>query len=140
MNAFLDAAPSVEPPITPDVPVGVTIVNPESPFGGVVIQMPLETVVVGMAPPGSGVGGPSLPVVFPVTSVFSRSGDIVAAIGDYTLDQIGAPVANWILPAHLRIKADGSFQLWNPDQSKWHTLLVHGLAGAEYLTIGIGEA
>jgi hypothetical protein len=42
-------------------------------------------------------------------------------------------------PGSWRVKADGTFQLWNPDQSKWHTLLVHGLVGAEYLTIGAGE-
>jgi hypothetical protein len=38
-----------------------------------------------------------------------------------------------------RIKIDGSFQLWNPDQSKFHTISVAGAAGAEYLTIGAGE-
>jgi hypothetical protein len=38
-----------------------------------------------------------------------------------------------------RIKTDGSFQLWNPDQSKFHTISVAGTAGAEYLVIGAGE-
>jgi hypothetical protein len=42
-------------------------------------------------------------------------------------------------PGSWRVKADGTFQLWNPDQSLWHTLLVHGLATAEYLTISAGE-
>ena len=39
----------------------------------------------------------------------------------------------------FRVKSDGSFQLWNPDQSKWHTLQVRGAAGGEYITIGAGE-
>jgi hypothetical protein len=39
-----------------------------------------------------------------------------------------------------RIKNDGSFQLWNATQSKWHTLGVTGAAGAEVLTIGAGES
>jgi hypothetical protein len=38
-----------------------------------------------------------------------------------------------------RVKSDGSFQIFNPDQSKFHTLTVRGSAGAEYLTIGAGE-
>ena len=40
---------------------------------------------------------------------------------------------------HWRVKADGTFQLWNPDQSLWHTLQVRGAAGAEYITVGAGE-
>lgn len=36
--------------------------------------------------------------------------------------------------------ADGEFQLWNPDQSKWHSIYVRGGAGAEQLVIGAGEA
>lgn len=34
---------------------------------------------------------------------------------------------------------DGELQLWNPDQSKWHTLYISGTAGAETLTIGPPE-
>lgn len=75
----------------------------------------------------------------PVDSVFGRIGAVVAQTGDYTLNQIGAPTANWTLNG-LRIKADGSFQLWNPDQSKWHELKIGGLAGAEYIVIGAGES
>ena len=41
---------------------------------------------------------------------------------------------------HYRIKSDGSLQLWNPTQSKFHTLSLSGTAGAELLTIGAGEA
>lgn len=51
--------------------------------------------------------------------------------------------AGFILPLELsgmRIKADGSFQLWNSDQSLYHTILVQGNAGEEYITIGAGEA
>ena len=73
-----------------------------------------------------------------VTSVFTRVGDVVAQTGDYSLDQIGPPVANWALSG-FRVKADGSFQLWNPDQSAWHTLHVRGLAGGEYITIGAAD-
>lgn len=46
----------------------------------------------------------------------------------------GLPVSTF-----FRIKSDGSFQLYNTDQSKWHTLTVRGTAGAEYITIGAGE-
>jgi hypothetical protein len=35
---------------------------------------------------------------------------------------------------------DGELQLWNPDQSKWHTIYIKGAAGAEYLAIGPAEA
>lgn len=38
-----------------------------------------------------------------------------------------------------RIKNDGTFQLWNPDQSKWHALSLSGAAGAETLSIAAGE-
>lgn len=38
-----------------------------------------------------------------------------------------------------RFKGDGSFQLWNPDQNKWHTLTVSGAAGAEGLNVEAGE-
>jgi hypothetical protein len=38
----------------------------------------------------------------------------------------------------LRILADGTLQIFNPDQSKYHTLTVRGAAGAEYLTIAAG--
>lgn len=74
-----------------------------------------------------------------VTSVFGRTGDVVAQAGDYVLNQISPPTANWTLVNQLRIKATGELQLWNPDQSKWHTLQVRGLAGGEYITIGAGE-
>jgi len=39
----------------------------------------------------------------------------------------------------MRITADGFLQLWNSDQNKYHTILVQGDAGAEYMTIGAGE-
>lgn len=39
----------------------------------------------------------------------------------------------------MRIKATGELQVWNSDQNKYHTLLVQGSAGAEYITIGAGE-
>lgn len=39
-----------------------------------------------------------------------------------------------------RIKDDGTFQLWNPDQNLFHTLSISGAAGEEILSIGAGEA
>lgn len=42
--------------------------------------------------------------------------------------------------AKYRIKTDGAFQLWNADQTKWHTLTLSGAAGAEQLNIAAGEA
>jgi hypothetical protein len=35
--------------------------------------------------------------------------------------------------AGMRIKVDGSFQLWNPDQSKYFTLQMRGAPGEEYI-------
>ena len=52
------------------------------------------------------------------------------------MDDLPAPMV-W---ASVRIKADGTLQIWNPDQSTFHSLLVRGAAGAEYLEIGAGEA
>jgi len=37
-----------------------------------------------------------------------------------------------------RTMADGTFYLFNPDQSKFHALAVRGAAGAEYITLGAG--
>lgn len=39
-----------------------------------------------------------------------------------------------------RIKDDGTWQLWNPDQNLFHTISISGAAGAEILNIGAGEA
>jgi hypothetical protein len=50
-----------------------------------------------------------------------------------------AAASKLLTQAGFRIKSDGSFQIWNPDQSKFHTLQVRGAAGAEYITIGAGE-
>ena len=41
--------------------------------------------------------------------------------------------------AGMRITAGGYLQLFNSDQNKYHTILVQGDAGAEYITIGAGE-
>lgn len=43
-------------------------------------------------------------------------------------------------PGKYRFKTDGTFQLWNVDQSLFHTITVTGLAGAETLSIAAGEA
>jgi len=52
--------------------------------------------------------------------------------------QLGLAVVTAPDPAY-RLN-DGELQLWNPDQSKWHTLYVKGASGAEYLAIGPGES
>jgi hypothetical protein len=124
--------------------VSVEVTNPEHPFGGVILRMPSEApvIVTLQSPAGAGGGGgaaPTPPVTGAVDSVFGRKGDVVAVDGDYTLDKIDPPVAAWILPGKVRVKADGSLQLWNPDQTKWHSISVGGAAGGEYLLIGAGE-
>lgn len=42
--------------------------------------------------------------------------------------------------AGMRITADGRFQLFNPDQNKYHTISVAGGVGEEYMEIAAGEA
>lgn len=39
-----------------------------------------------------------------------------------------------------RLKADGTFQLWNATESKWHSLAISGATGAEVISIGAGES
>jgi hypothetical protein len=128
-------------PFTDVQPAQVTVLNPEQPFGGVIVQFPSETVVVNL---GNGSRAPtediSAPVIGAVESVFGRDGAVTAEPGDYSLDQISPPATAWTLPAGVRIKSGNAFQLWNPDQGKWHTLQVRGTAGAEYITIGAGES
>jgi len=126
-----------------ELPLTVEITNPETPFGGVQVyglEIPVQIVFQPPGGTGGGGGGGDIPTTDLVTSVFTRVGDVVALDGDYRLDQIDPPVANFTLAGKLRIKADGSFQLWNPDQGKWHSLEVHGTAGAEYITISAGES
>jgi hypothetical protein len=118
----------------------VEVTFPETEFGGVLVQMPSELPIqVVMKTGEGGQGADTPPLTGAVESVFGRTGEVVAVPGDYSLDQISPPEAAFILPGKMRIKADGSFQLWNPDQNKWHTLLCGGAAGGEYLTIGAGE-
>jgi|SRR4030095_15172563 hypothetical protein len=138
------ASPAPAVALTGNDAILVEVQNPEASFGGVVIEMPSEIpVVVDFVTRGvaeGGAEGPSAPAAGAVTSVFTRQGDVVAVTGDYSLNQIAPPIINWTLPGKLRVKSDGSFQLWNPDQSKWHTLQIKGSAGAEYITIGAGES
>jgi hypothetical protein len=110
-----------------DGQVTVEVFMPETPFGGVQIERVAEVPVLVELNTGS-----------PVRSVFGRVGDIMADCADYARCYSGfsPPVT---FPGSWRVKSDGTFQFWNPDQSKWHTLLVHGGVGAEYLTIGAGE-
>jgi hypothetical protein len=119
----------------------VEVVFPETDFGGVLVEMPAEIpvqVVLGTGTGGSSGEGPT-PPVSAVDSVFGRFGDVVALPGDYSLDQIAPPESDFTLAGKMRVKADGSLQLWNPDQSKWHSLSIGGEAGGEYIMIGAGE-
>lgn len=45
-----------------------------------------------------------------------------------------------LILAGMRITADGRFQLFNPDQNKYHTISVAGGVGEEYMEIAAGEA
>jgi hypothetical protein len=63
--------------------------------------------------------------------------DLIVLVQSATTKQ-GTPIL-LLTQAGFRVKSDGSFQIWNPDQSKFHTLQVRGAAGAEYITIGLGE-
>ena len=56
------------------------------------------------------------------------------------VDGLLAAKAALTVATKYRIKTDGSFQLWNATQSKWHTIGVAGASGAEALTIGAGES
>jgi len=60
----------------------------------------------------------------------------------YTQPQIDALLESYvprIVAGRYRIKTDGSFQLWNATESKWHTLTLSGAVGGEVLSIGAGE-
>jgi len=61
----------------------------------------------------------------------------------YTEGEVDTLVAQRALKtvaAKYRIKSDGTIQLWNADQSLFHTLTITGAAGAETLSIAAGEA
>jgi len=55
-------------------------------------------------------------------------------------DALLAAKAALTVAGKYRIKGDGTFQLWNGTQSKWHTLTITGPTGAEALSIGAGES
>ena len=121
-------------------PVVIEAQSVGTPFGGVVILKPDGTKTYFAFVPGGAI--PLAPAGEPgaVASVFGRIGDVVAEFGDYSLDMIAPPVGGpFTVPNGIRIKPDGSVQLWNPDQSKWHSLQIRGSAGGEYITIGAGE-
>jgi hypothetical protein len=66
---------------------------------------------------------------------------ITLGAGTFQVEEDGAQnglTVNSPSPAY-RIQ-DGEVQIWNPDQSLWHTLVIRGAAGAETLAIGPGEA
>jgi hypothetical protein len=118
MKGLLDIQPA-PPEIMPLTPVSVDIIPTDPVFGGVIIQFPQESVQVCLrgGPPGS--QGPPGP---PGTSGASGL------------------VPPFTYPGSWRVKSDGTLEFWNPDQSKWHQLLVRGSTGAEYLTIGAAES
>lgn len=61
----------------------------------------------------------------------------------YTETEVNALLATYALltvAGHYRFKSDGSFQLWNATQSKWHTVGITGTAGAEAIQIAAGES
>lgn len=51
---------------------------------------------------------------------------------------LGVPAAT--VAGKYRIKSDGTFQLWNADTSKFHTLTLSGADGAVTLDIAAGES
>lgn len=55
------------------------------------------------------------------------------------VDAIVATLALRTVAGKYRIKSDGTFQLWNATQSKFHTLTLSGAAGAEIIAIAAGE-
>jgi hypothetical protein len=55
------------------------------------------------------------------------------------VDTLLATKAALTVAGKYRIKGDGTFQLWNGTQNKWHAITVSGAAGAEVLSIGAGE-
>jgi hypothetical protein len=56
------------------------------------------------------------------------------------VDTLLAAKAALTVAGHYRIKTDGSFQLWNATQSKWHTITITGAMGAEAISIAAGES
>lgn len=58
---------------------------------------------------------------------------------DTEVNALLAAKANLTVVGKYRIKGDGSFQLWNATQNKFHSLTLSGAAGAEVLSIGAGE-
>lgn len=58
----------------------------------------------------------------------------------YTAAQCDARFALLTVAGKYRIKANGTFELWNADQAAWCALTVAGALGAEILNIAAGEA
>jgi hypothetical protein len=77
--------------------------------------------------------------VLELTVITPRPPTIVEIGGGSAIirQQFSPPVT---FAGHFRIKADGTFQLWNQDQNLWHTISISGIAGAETLDISAGEA
>lgn len=96
--------------------------------GGAAIGFYLDNIIL----QGGITGGGGAAGDFSTNSAVSVAGEIVV-FADTTgkMGRRGGMLA--------RIKTDGSFQLWNPTQSKFHTISVSGAAGEEVLEIGAGE-
>lgn len=57
-----------------------------------------------------------------------------------TVDLVNADIAELKTPTGGIYRVhNGALQLWNPDQSKWHTVGIKGGAGAEFISYGPGE-
>jgi hypothetical protein len=70
-------------------------------------------------------------------------GEIVpmALLAMQVVDQEGnSSVPPLSMAGKYRFKPDGTFQLWNADQNKFHTITVTGAAQAETISVGAGEA
>jgi hypothetical protein len=73
--------------------------------------------------------------------LFREAGTLVDAIVDPSNTSPPNAVAYALktVAGKYRFKDDGSFQLWNADQNKFHTITITGAAGAEVPTIAAGE-
>jgi len=61
----------------------------------------------------------------------------------YTQPEIATLLESYVprtTAGKYRFKIDGSLQLWNATENKWHTLTISGAPGAEVLSIGAGES
>jgi hypothetical protein len=80
---------------------------------------------------GGGGGGGGAGAWGSITGTLSDQADLQTSLDAKALKTVAAK---------YRIKTDGTFQLWNPDISKFHTLSLSGADGAVTIDIAAGEA